>query len=247
MWQTWPFRIVLAAITIGALAVGIGAYERRKVRLQLRTLERERAIERERVRISRDIHDDLGAGLTQIGLLADLGLAKPADAAHSEEHFTSIAARARAAHSALDEIVWAANPRNDSLPKLADYLCRVADDCFDSSSIRCRKDVPTSLPPVPMRAELRHNLALAIKEALTNALKHSGAKMVWLRLAWAEPELRVEVEDDGIGFGPGAESRGRNGLQNQAARMKDIGGTVEVHSAAGKGTRIVFSVRIPSD
>jgi signal transduction histidine kinase len=226
------------------LAWGVRTYERRKVRRELEELERRNAIERERTRIARDIHDDLGAGLAQIGLLADLGSSQAADAQQAETSFSKIGSRARAAVSALDEIVWAANPRNDNLPSLADYLCHLADECFEHGPLHCRKEVPTGLPLIPVGAELRHNLALAVKEALTNALKHSGAQSVWLRLKWEAPNLVVSVEDDGAGMKEPTGAELANGLRNQAARMKDIGGTVEIQSAPGRGTRVLFQVKL---
>ncbi len=244
VWQTWWFRLSTGTGLAALLAWGARNYERRKVRRRLEELERRNAIERERTRIARDIHDDLGAGLAQIGLLADLGTSEAADAKKAEVSFAKIGARARAAVSSLDEIVWAANPRNDNLPRLADYLCHLADECFEHGQARCRKEVPTGLPPIPVGAELRHNLALAVKEALTNALKHSGAQTVRLRLKWEAPELVVSVDDDGAGLPARTEGELADGLRNQAARMKDLGGTVEIQSSPGRGTQVLFRVRL---
>ncbi len=247
LWQTWWFRLSTGTVLVGGLVLGIRLYERRKVRRQMAFLERRNAIERERARIARDIHDELGAGLTQIGLLADLGLSSTADAEQKQTSFSKIGSRARAAAGALDEIVWAANPRNDNLPRLADYLCQLADDCFESSPIRCRKEVPLGLPVVPIGAELRHHLALTVKEALTNALKHSRASTVRMRLTWNPPELVVAVEDDGIGFAADGDSSQGNGLRNQVTRMQEIGGTVETKSAPGHGTQVTLRVSLPPE
>jgi signal transduction histidine kinase len=98
------------------------------------------------------------------------------------------------------------------------------------------------LPEVPIGAELRHNTVLAVKEALTNALKHSGAQTVWLRLQWRDPHLRITVEDDGKGFAADRKNADGNGLRNQASRMKDIGGSVEIQTSPGRGTQVVFSI-----
>lgn len=247
IWQTWWFRLSAGTVLAGGLVFGIRLHERRKVRRKLAELERRHAIDRERARIARDIHDELGAGLTQIGLLADLGLSQTADPEQKQTSFTKIGSRARAAASALDEIVWASNPRNDNLPRLADYLCQLADDCFESGPVRCRKDVPTGLPVVPVGAELRHQLALTVKEALTNVLKHSGARTVRLRLTWTAPELLIWVEDNGAGFEPGGDSSRGNGLRNQAARMQEIGGTVEIKSTPGQGTHVILRVSLPPE
>jgi signal transduction histidine kinase len=146
----------------------------------------------------------------------------------------------------LDEIVWAANPRNDFLPRLADYLCHLADDCFETGDVRCRKEVPTGLPAIPVGAEVRHNLAMAVKEALANSLKHARANTVRLRLEWNAPELVVTVEDDGTGFDVEKTRPLGNGLGNQATRMKDIRGAVEIISSPGYGTRSMFRVKLVS-
>ena len=244
LWQQWWFRIAAGVLGIGLLFWAIRTHERRKVRHRLAELEHQHAIERERSRIARDIHDELGTGLTQIGLLADVGGLKPGDGQEVEANFVKIGTRAREAVRSLDEIVWAANPRNDFLPRLADYLCHLTDDCFETGETRCRKEVPTGLPAVPVGAEVRHNLALAVKEALANSLKHARANTVKLRLEWNAPELIVTVEDDGVGFDPDQTRSLGNGLSNQATRMKEIGGDVDIVSSPGKGTRSVFRVKL---
>jgi signal transduction histidine kinase/ligand-binding sensor domain-containing protein len=243
-WQRWSFRLLGGGLAFGLLAWAIHTYERRRVRARLVELERQHAVERERARIARDIHDELGTGLTQISLLADVGCVKPGDATEAEANFIKIAERARSAVQSLDEIVWAANPRNDFLPRVADYLCHLVDDGFEGSEMRRRKEVPTSLPLIPVRAEARHNLALAVKESLANTLKHSRATTVRLKLEWNEPELVVTVEDDGEGFDRTRVSRLGEGLGNQSARMAEIGGTIAVHSTPGQGTRTVFRMRL---
>lgn len=247
LYQRWWFRIGAGAIIIALLGWTIRSYERRKLRAKLAELERQQAVERERARIARDIHDELGTGLTQISLLADVGCVKPGDAQEAEANFIKIAERSRNAVQSLDEIVWAANPRNDFLPRLADYLCHLMDDCFENSTVRCRKEVPTGLLPVPVSAEVRHNLALAVKEALANTLKHARAATVRLKLEWHEPELVVTVEDDGVGFDVTKTHAFANGLSNQATRMKEIGGSVEIKSTAGVGTHSRFKVQLKTN
>ena len=244
LWQTWWFRSALAAAVLAVLFFGIRTHERRKVGRQLALLERQQAIERERARIARDIHDELGTGLTQIGLLSDVGSLSPSDEREVQVTFAKIGTRARSAVRSLDEIVWAANPRNDFLPRLADYLCHLADDSFEAGEVRCRKEVPTGLPSIPVTAEIRHNLALAVKEALANTLKHARAHTVRLRLEWAAPKLVITVADDGVGFDLKKKSTSRNGLGNQAARMEEIGGQFQIVSEPGRGTKVEFRIRL---
>ena len=243
-WQRGWFRAGVVGGLLLTVALTVRLLERRRSRRRIQLLERERAVATERERIARDIHDELGAALAQIGLLADVGCGGQGQVV-ADQNFARIAQRARSVVAALDEIVWAVDPRNDNLTRLADYLCHVADECFDDSPIRCRKEVPTQLPPFRIRAEVRHDLTLAVKEAFTNLLKHARASEAWLRLVWNEPELLVSVEDNGTGFDVSATERG-NGLDNQRTRLERIGGTVEFKSQPGGGTRITFRIRLES-
>lgn len=240
--QKWFFAVVGTGFVIMVAGTVLLVY-RHRARWQIQRLEQERAVASERTRIARDIHDEVGAELAQIGLMADIGAEVQAEQAG--ERFVQIARRARHLVAVMDEIVWAVNPQNDNLTRLADYLCQMADECFYDSPVRLRKEVPTQLPAFPIRAEVRHDLTLAVKEALANLLKHSRATEALLRLAWNQPELVVSVEDNGCGFDAGLPSQG-NGLGNQQARMKRIGGTVELASQVGSGTRIFFRVKLES-
>jgi len=215
--------------------------ERRRAQRQIQQLERERAVVSERSRIARDIHDEMGAELAQIGLLADIGA--EAQPEMKSQRFVQIAKRARNLVSVMDEIVWAVNPQNDNLARLADYLCHMADECFSDSTVRLQKEVPTQLPAFPIRAEVRHDLMLALKEAFTNLLRHAKASEAKLKLDWNQPELLICVEDNGCGFDTSVSSMG-NGLGNQQTRLKRVGGTVELVSRVGDGTRIIFRVSL---
>lgn len=240
-WQHWWFIALISGVVIVSVALIARSFERRRSRSQIERLQREQAISAERERIARDIHDELGAELAQIGLLADIGVGDETTSEENDPPYARIAERARMVVASLDEIVWAVEPRNDNLASVADYLCRIADETFEESSIRCRKEVPTGLPEIPIGAELRHDLTLAVKEAFTNVLKHSQASEVRLRLSWTDPELEICVEDDGAGFDPDVSDQG-NGLGNQRTRLERNGGSVELDSEQGRGTRAVFRI-----
>jgi len=240
----WQQPWFLGAVVIALVFVVAGAvryFERRRARQRIYLLERERAVISERARIARDIHDEVGAELAQIGLLSDIGAEVRAELAG--ERFLQIGKRARHLVGVMDEIVWAVNPQNDNLRQLADYLCQMADDCFSEGTVQLHREVPSQLPEFPIRAEVRHDLTLAAKEALANVLKHSGATEATLRLDWNKPDLRIYVEDNGRGFDTSIPSQG-NGLGNQQIRLKRIGGRVELTSTPGKGTKVVFSIQL---
>jgi signal transduction histidine kinase len=158
-----------------------------------------------------------------------------------------IGAKARELVATMDEIVWAVNPRNDSLASLAAYCCQYAQHLLKSADIRCRLEVDESLPTAPLNSEQRHQLFLAFKEALNNLVRHSGAAEARLSLAATPGQLTLTIEDDGRGFSGPTASEGADGLQNMADRLRRIGGTCEVRSQSAGGTRVTFVVPLPGN
>jgi len=116
---------------------------------------------------------------------------------------------------------------------------------FEGNTTRCRLDLPHDLPALPLPPDVRHNIFLIVKEALTNALKHAGAGEVRVLAKVSADALEISVQDDGKGFDPAspAESR-RNGLGNMRRRAEDIGGALELQSAAGAGTAVRLVVNL---
>ncbi len=245
-WETRWFPVVGGVLVLGALAGTINWVARRRYKRRLAQLETRHAIERERLRISQDMHDDIGSILTRVSILSDVGQSET-DASKSAHQFNRIGTQVRAAVVALDEIVWATNPGDDNLPRFAEYVGRFADECFENTPVRCWQEMPTDLPKLPLRADIRHNVFLAIKEALNNVLKHSGASEVWLRLQLTERAVRVEVEDNGHGFSPDSTAASGNGLRNLQSRLSECGGSAQLTSAPGKGTRIRFVFPLPKN
>src|SRR5262249_41446043 len=158
----------------------------------------QRAVERDRARIAKDIHDDLGAGLTQITLLSELARRDPT--AQSEGHLERISDSARKLTRTIDEIVWAVDPQHDTLNGLMDYISAFTEDFLRTAGIRCRMDMPTALPTLHLSAELRYNLFLALKEALNNIVKHARATEVRLGLRLESCGFTLIVEDNGQGI-----------------------------------------------
>lgn len=207
--------------------------------------ERQREMEQERTRIAQDLHDDLGASLTQIRFLSVLESRDAQLPETTRDRMKQVSEKSREMVASLDEIVWAVNPANDLLPNLANYLCHFAEEFFRSTAVRCRLDVDDSLPPVSLRSEVRHNLYLAVREALNNIAKHSQATELWLRIRFEKPAmLCVVIEDNGRGFTPAA-GDGGDGLGNMRARLEKIGGRFEFESRAGSGVicRLILPVQ----
>ena len=245
-WETRWFPVVTGLVILGGLAGVVNLAARRRYKRRLAQLEMRHAIERERLRISQDMHDDIGSILTRVSILSDVGQSET-DPGKAAPQFERIGTQVRAAVVALDEIVWATNPGDDNLPRFAEYVGRFADECFENAPMRCWQEMPTDLPKLPLRADIRHNVFLAVKEALNNVLKHSGATEVWLRLKLMDSSVSVEVEDNGRGFKPDPASPDGNGLRNMKSRLEECGGHAQLASAPGKGTQIRFVFPLPKN
>jgi signal transduction histidine kinase/ligand-binding sensor domain-containing protein len=238
--QTAWFAWLLAGLL--AVAVwGLYRWSNRRLRLKLERLERERAMENERRRIAQDLHDDLGASLTELGLFAEAHRqAVPTDA---QPMLSYLSQRARTLVSSLDAIVWAVNPANDSLDHLVAYIGELFQELFRASTIRVRLDLPADIPRLPLRAEERSDIFLTTKEAMNNILKHSDATEAFLRVRMDGRELRITVQDNGRGFDPhAATATGGNGLTNMRTRIARARGQVEWRTAPGQGTEITIVV-----
>jgi signal transduction histidine kinase len=243
-WQTWWF-ITLAATSV---LVGVGAtvrgVEKRKYQFQLQRAEQASALERERARIAQDLHDDLGSSLTRISLLSGLLRADKDNPDQVQAHATKLAQSADQTVRALEEIVWAVRPDSDSLQSLMDYIAHFASELFEGTATRCRLDLPHDLPARPLPPDMRHNIFLIVKEALTNALKHASAGEVNVQAKVAVGALEICVQDDGKGFIPPVQKveGKRHGLENMRHRAETIGGVLAWQSSPAQGTRIQLTV-----
>jgi len=252
-YETWTFKLAVAVGAAGLVVFTVRRVYARRLHRQLEQLERQRAIERDRARIAKDIHDDLGAGLTQIALLSELARRDAPD--EMPHHVSQISEMARELTRNMDEIVWAVDPQNDTLDSLVTYVSKFAQEYLSVAGIRCRLDMPAELPPYVLPAEVRHNLFLAIKEALHNVVKHAKATEVWLRVVVRPDSFCVVVEDNGCGLITGGNGHGANGLAtrshrfstghglvNMEKRLMTIGGKCVLVSEPGKGTRAELNV-----
>ena len=239
LWETGWFRVTIGLTVIGLLAGTVYGVARRRYKRRLAQLETRHAIERERLRISQDMHDDIGGILTRVSIMSDVGQSEAAGEV-APKQFERIGSQVRAAVVALDEIVWATNPKDDNLPRFAEYVGRFADECFEDTTVRCWQEMPTDLPKLPLRSDVRHNVFLAVKEALNNVLKHSGATEVWLRLTLEDSEVCLQIEDNGRGFTPETAPPGGNGLGNMKSRLAECDGSAQLASTPGHGVKIRF-------
>ena len=246
-WQTAWFLAVCVLASVGTVAGSVAWVTRSRMRRELERLEQQHAIERERARIARDMHDELGAKLTRISFQGATAKRSLADPALVGPQIEKMAQTARELVLSLDEIVWAVDPENDSLENLVSYTCRHASEFFENSPVACEFVIPAALPPCRLASDVRHNLFLATKEALTNVLKHAQARQVRIQLTPRGGEFEIEIADDGIGLAgappqdPASEKtrRAGHGLANIRERLAAIGGRAEI-SRAEPGTRVRF-------
>jgi signal transduction histidine kinase len=253
----WTFqRLLLALGVLAGVLVLAGVWivllrrqvDHRTAQLERANRQREQAertlvLDEERLRIARDLHDDLGSSLTEITMLGSMGLNESKDA--RGDYISQIVKKARASVNALDIIVWAVNPRENTLQSLADYLAGFADEFLSSSGIACRIIMPVSFPAITLEGQTRHELFLAAKEALNNAVRHGRASEVELGVALEEKQLSMTVRDNGVGFDAATKSSS-HGLGNMRGRLEKLGGQCQIESAAGRGTVVTLRLPLPA-
>lgn len=240
--QPWFWALLVLLASSGVF--GLWRYlEKFRFEQQVTRLKQKGALDEERARIARDLHDELGANLARIGLLTELADQAIGDPDKTRQQLGRILTAARGITRQLDSVVWAVDPANDTLESLARYLHGYAEDYLGIAGIRCRFD-GMDLPEVPLASSLRHHLLMITKEALHNVVKHAAASTVTLRLRHDAGILTLEIEDDGKGIGKPEGHRHGNGLNNIRKRAMAAGGTCEFQTGSG-GTGTLVRLCIP--
>lgn len=250
-WWTLRRLLVIVGILVCALAI-LGLWvsqlhrqvEQRTTELSIQIrnrerLEHQRAMEQERTRIAQDLHDELGSGITEISMLATVAGSKPEKGSNTAGHLGDIGDRAREMVTTLDEIVWAMNPKHDSLESLVSYSCLYADRLLKLANISCQLKGNVKLPDRAVSSAHRHEFFLAFKEAITNVIRHSGATEVRLGVRPIGDTLRLSIADNGRGLAADALTHG-DGLANMKSRLQKMGGRFEIASQRGRGTTMRF-------
>jgi len=174
-------------------------------------------------------------------LLSGLAQRDLASSEKTAEHLKKLSAAAQQVINSLDETVWAVNPRNNTLPNFINYIGYFAVEFMKTAEIHCTVDLPERPPNCAIPAAVRHNLFLAVKEALNNVVRHANAGTVRLRITVTEQLLEITIEDDGCGFEQVPADNGADGLYNMRHRIEEIGGTFQLKSEPCSGTTIVFT------
>lgn len=263
-YETWPFYGFCTAGV--AVSFGLWRQRRREVQQQLQRLERDRAVETERNRIASNLHDDLGANLTGLAVQLDLAVHQMPEQSPVRDYLQTLSSSARRLVDSMREAVWSINPQCDTLENFCAYICQYAEKFLQSVEIRCRFDLPTTLPPLTLSSELRHHLLLVVKEALNNAARHAAASEVRLSLRLEAEVLVLAISDNGRGCllaelpggnsGRAAEGAGSrpvqdpafetgHGIRNMRHRVELLGGRFTFTSNIGSGTTVRVRVPIP--
>jgi len=251
VWRA-PWTLTLYSLAAMTMAAGtVRMVSDRRLRRHMAGLEQQRAMERERMRIARNMHDEIGSKLTKISFLSERLKVESGQNGTAGDKVDSIATTSRDLLKALDEMVWAVNPRNDTLEQLASYLCHYAREYFHDTAVDCELRVQSELPSWNLSAEFRHNVFLAFEESLSNVLKHARATRVGVHIQVEQETLHIDINDNGIGFALAARNGesaggGRSGLTNMRQHLADVGGSCDIQSQPGQGATVELRVALNS-
>jgi signal transduction histidine kinase len=240
----WFLAAGFGLVAAGLIFTGRGISHFR-LRRRLGLLEMQNAVANERARIAKDIHDDVGARVTEIILLGEMVKSPDNSSVANADQVGSILQKVRQLHVKLSEAVWAINPRNDSLSNLVEFLCDDAQRFLEHASVNLQLDVDSELPSIQMPALVRHNVALATKEAVNNVVRHAAASKINLCIKVENGHLCITVADDGCGFEVSSQAAG-NGLGNMQARLVAVGGSAGINSRPDGGTTVTFTLPLNS-
>lgn len=244
-WYRTGWALTGLSLGVGALAAVVSReLTRLRTRRRIAALERQQDMERERARIARDIHDSLGAGLTRMALMSDL--ARKANGAPEpvRDRLDAIYKNARGLARSVDEIVWAVNPRNDTVTQFVSYVVNDVEEFVRAGDLSLRLEVPDGLPDDrPLSTQVRHHVCLAVREILQNVLRHAKATHIDFTILVSDVTLTVIVQDDGVGFERDQQlAAEQDGLDNLRARVAEVDGRVVFESRPGSGTRVTLTV-----
>ena len=245
IWQRPIFWATSASLVIVLAVSSSRYYAWRIVRHKLARIERQRELEQERLRIARDIHDDLGARATQISMLSSMSPNDQAFPNNARADLDRIYNLSKELIAALYQTIWTVSPEYDNLYALGNYIRQVADRLCGSARLSYRLQVENLPCHIQVSSQTRHNIMMAVQESVHNVLKHAKASEVVLKVTLEGRTLRITIQDNGCGFEP-ATATGGDGLTNMKRRLQDIGGTCVVESQRGDGTTVHLQLVIPS-
>lgn len=252
LWETTWFRFAAVVAALLGFSGAVALVLRLRHRRRIARIEQARALEQDRTRIAHDLHDKIGAGLTELSFLSHSALNAQTDPAKVAERLREIQGTTSEMTEAIDEIVWAINPRHDSLESLVSYVGRTVQEFAQNTGLQCLIDVPIDQEHIPVTAEMRHELYLTLREALHNVVKHAAATEVRFAARRTGAELSFLLEDNGRGLSGhrredgSPESRGL-GFETMRQRISRLGGSIDWTAREEGGTRIRIRLPVRTD
>ncbi len=233
-WKQW-WMLVLEITTLAVGAYFIIRYvSTRKLKERIRQME---AVNQERIRIAKDMHDDLGSGISKIAIMTQLLKSKQASDTDIQRQIDKIEHTAHELVDNMGQIVWTMNASNDSLENFLAYVREYVYDFLDGTAINVVVDFEEPEEEIEMGQQLRRNLFLVIKETLNNTVKHAQASEVRIGFSINKHEANFYIKDNGRGFDPTSTRRFGNGLANMSKRLIAVGASYEINSNVGNGTQ----------
>ena len=241
-WQTWWFRLAIVLLLTGIAIMAARQYARRKVLAKTHELEQQHALNMERIRISKDVHDDIGSGLSKISLLSEIANRKIRENQAAQSDINHISAISKELVDNMRDLIWLLNPENTSLDNLAARIREYAADYLEGMSTSVFFEFPETIPAMEISRDVQRNMLLTVKEALNNAVKHAHATVIRIHLGIDNQILSVKIADNGSGFDMQHISGRGNGLRNMRHRIEVIGGSCTITSSVDGGTTIQMQV-----
>lgn len=241
-WRTWWFRLIVVLSAGMLLALVLRYYTRQRIQARTQELEKQYALDMERLRISKDVHDDIGSGLSKISLLSEMVSKKMKDDQVAVRDVRNISSISKELVDNMRDLIWVLNPENTTLDSLVARLREYCADYLEGIGVAVELEFPADVPAIGISREVQRNVFSTVKEAVNNSVKHAQARAVKVSVKTENDMLAVKVCDNGVGFDPGGARSGGNGLRNMRNRIESVGGNFDVQSRPGEGT--IVSLRI---
>jgi signal transduction histidine kinase/ligand-binding sensor domain-containing protein len=240
-WQQWWAKLIFTIVLIGVFAAGIRYFSFIKLKNRLQLLEKQHAVSEERSRISKDMHDDLGSGLSKIAILSELLKTKVREDTELTKQVDKISIAAGELVDNMGQIVWTMNSNNDTIENLLSYIREYAIEFFEDTNVICKINFEEAQDNIIINQQLRRNIFLVIKETLNNTLKHAQAEEVKIKFSLQNNKFQIVINDNGKGFDISNTRRFGNGLINMHKRMETVGGNYQITSTTQNGTKTTLS------
>jgi signal transduction histidine kinase len=239
-WQTFIFKFFLVLISLLILVYAVRRRLKSNYEMKLAEMKRKNMIEEERNRIANDMHDDIGADLTQISIWSNI---LKSNEYAGNVHIEKISNLSKEVLLKMDQIIWALDSIHNQTSDLISYMNAYASDCLESSDVKLEFNIAEDLPNIPLSMYQRRNIFLVVKELLHNTLKHSYAKNVHIKIYMKEDLMAIEYSDDGHGFRIQNDGSGL-GLTTMRKRMKEINSKIEITSELNKGMQAIMQISL---